>query len=142
MWLTDLMIDYMPMYSKFRTVESILVIAEFTMPLFCHNGSSETADNARRLAAVQASDDMELRHGTGTLPRFGILIPGIYGSPIGGSDRQIDAMISQSLSAGGADQATLQYFSLENPRIYAAVETIRTSMVSGDALRSFMIVAA
>ena len=33
MWLTDLMIDYMPMYSKFRTVESILVIAEFTMPL-------------------------------------------------------------------------------------------------------------
>ena len=33
MWLTDLMIDHMPMYSKFRTVESILVIAEFTMPL-------------------------------------------------------------------------------------------------------------
>ena len=33
MWLTDLFIDYMPMYSKFRAVESILVIAEFTMPL-------------------------------------------------------------------------------------------------------------
>lgn len=33
MWLTDLFIDYMPMYAKFRTVASILVIAEFTIPL-------------------------------------------------------------------------------------------------------------
>ncbi|MCR5152314.1 MAG: YfhO family protein [Prevotella sp.] len=31
--LTDFFIDYFPMYSKFRTVASILVIAEFTMPL-------------------------------------------------------------------------------------------------------------
>ena len=51
-------------------------------------------------------------------------------------------MIAQSLSAGGADQSTLQYFSLENPRIYAAIETIRHAMVSGDALRSFLVVAA
>lgn len=30
---TDFFIDYVPMYSKFRTVSSILVIAEFTIPL-------------------------------------------------------------------------------------------------------------
>ena len=30
--LTDFFIDYFPMYSKFRTVASILVIAEFTIP--------------------------------------------------------------------------------------------------------------
>lgn len=30
---TDLFLDYVPMYAKFRTVASILVIAEFTMPL-------------------------------------------------------------------------------------------------------------
>ena len=30
---TDLFLDYIPMYSKFRTVASILVIAEFTIPL-------------------------------------------------------------------------------------------------------------
>jgi hypothetical protein len=30
---TDFFIDYMPMYAKFRTVASILVIAEFTIPL-------------------------------------------------------------------------------------------------------------
>jgi len=33
MGLTDFFIDYVPMYSKFRTVASILVIAEFTIPL-------------------------------------------------------------------------------------------------------------
>ncbi len=33
MGLTDLFIDLMPMYAKFRAVESILVIAEFTIPL-------------------------------------------------------------------------------------------------------------
>ena len=33
MWLTDFFIDYVPMYAKFRTVASILVIAEFTIPL-------------------------------------------------------------------------------------------------------------
>lgn len=140
MWLTDLMIDHMPMYSKFRTVESILVIAEFTMPLLAIMALQKlltTPDAWQRFRRP-----MTWSFGTVlALCLAGILIPGIYGSPIGGSDRQIDAMISQSLSAGGADQTTLQYFSLENPRIYAAVETIRTSMVSGDALRSFMIVA-
>ena len=33
MWFTDIFLDYVPMYAKFRTVASILVIAEFTIPL-------------------------------------------------------------------------------------------------------------
>lgn len=33
MGLTDFFLDYVPMYDKFRTVASILVIAEFTIPL-------------------------------------------------------------------------------------------------------------
>ena len=33
MWFTDLFLDNVPMYAKFRTVASILVIAEFTIPL-------------------------------------------------------------------------------------------------------------
>ncbi len=33
MWFTNLFIDYFPMYAKFRTVSSILVIAEFCIPL-------------------------------------------------------------------------------------------------------------
>lgn len=141
MWLTDLMIDHMPMYSKFRTVESILVIAEFTMPLLA----------IMALQKLLTTPDAWQRFRKPMIWSFGlvmllclagIIMPGIYGSPIGGSDRQIDAMIAQSLSAGGADQSTLQYFSLDNPRIYSAIETIRHAMVSGDALRSFLVVAA
>ena len=33
MGVTDFFIDYVPMYNKFRAVSSILVIAEFTIPL-------------------------------------------------------------------------------------------------------------
>ena len=33
MGLTDFFLDYVPMYAKFRTVASILVVAEFTIPL-------------------------------------------------------------------------------------------------------------
>ncbi len=32
-WFSRLFFDYFPMYNKFRTVESILVVAEITMPL-------------------------------------------------------------------------------------------------------------
>ena len=33
MWLTELFFNYFPMYNKFRAVESILVVAEITIPL-------------------------------------------------------------------------------------------------------------
>ena len=33
MWLTELFFNYFPMYNQFRAVESILVVAEITMPL-------------------------------------------------------------------------------------------------------------
>ena len=38
MGLTDIFIDHVPMYNKFRTVSSILVIAEFTIPLLAMLG--------------------------------------------------------------------------------------------------------
>ena len=33
MWFTELFFNYFPMYNKFRAVESILIVAEITMPL-------------------------------------------------------------------------------------------------------------
>ncbi len=49
---TDLFIDYMPMYSKFRTVASILVIAEFTIPLLAVMALKEViSDTAGKTAA-------------------------------------------------------------------------------------------
>ena len=42
--LTDFFIDYVPMYSKFRTVDSILVFAEFTIPLLAMLALKEIVD--------------------------------------------------------------------------------------------------
>ena len=44
--LTDFFIDYVPMYSKFRTVASILVIAEFTIPLLAMLALKQWLDTA------------------------------------------------------------------------------------------------
>lgn len=44
MGLTDFFIDYIPMYNKFRAVSSILVIAEFTIPLLAIMALKEVID--------------------------------------------------------------------------------------------------
>lgn len=141
MWLTNLMIDYVPMYSKFRTVESILVIAEFTMPLLA----------AMALQKVIVNRDKWAEYKRPVLWAFGItflfcligiVAPGFYGSVISENDRQIDSMIAQSLAAQGFDPQQASVFSLQNPRIYNAIETLRQSMISDDAMRSFLFVSA
>jgi len=45
MGMTDFFLDYVPMYSKFRTVASILVIAEFTIPLLAMMALKEITDD-------------------------------------------------------------------------------------------------
>ncbi|MCI9607204.1 MAG: YfhO family protein [Muribaculaceae bacterium] len=141
MWLTDLMIDYMPMYSKFRTVESILVIAEFTMPLLA----------AMTLQKLISGRDRWAEYRKPFIWCFGItagicllaaVAPGIFGSVITDGDRNIDSILSQQLLQQGYDQATAATFSLQNPRIYNAVESLRQSMISADALRSLLFIAA
>ena len=52
MWLTDLFIDYVPMYAKFRTVASILVIAEFTIPLLALLALKQLIDSPESVVAT------------------------------------------------------------------------------------------
>ena len=49
MGLTDFFIDNMPMYAKFRTVASILVIAEFTIPLLAMLALKKLLDEPEKL---------------------------------------------------------------------------------------------
>ena len=49
MGLTDFFIDYVPMYSKFRTVASILVVAEFTIPLLAMMALKKIVDEPELL---------------------------------------------------------------------------------------------
>ena len=50
---TDFFLDYIPMYAKFRTVASILVIAEFTIPLLAMMALKQWMDDSQNPAPKQ-----------------------------------------------------------------------------------------
>lgn len=138
MVFTDIMLSVVPMYSKFRTVESILVIAEFTMPLLA----------AMALQKVVTTPDSFEKFKRPVFWCFGIslaicalgfIAPGMFGGVITDNDRMIDQYITSSLMQQGYDAATARQFSLQNPGIYSAVESLREGLISADALRSFLI---
>ncbi len=140
MAFTDIMLAVAPMYAKFRAVESILVIAEFTMPLLA----------VMALQQLVTTPDSYARYRRPLLWCFGVTLalcvigmvaPGVYGSAITDNDRMIDGYITSSLVQQGYDNATARSFSLSNPDIYAAVESLRYGLLEADAMRSFIIVA-
>lgn len=45
MWLTELFFQYFPMYNKFRAVESILIVAEMTIPLLGFLGLQQIVEH-------------------------------------------------------------------------------------------------
>lgn len=138
MTFTDIMLSVVPMYSKFRTVESILVIAEFTIPLLA----------VMALQQLLVTEGVYARYRKAFFWSFGItlglcvigwLAPGMFGSAISDNDRMIDGYIMSSLVQQGYDNSTARQFSLSNPAIYSAVESLRYGLVSADALRSLLI---
>ena len=137
MWFTDFFIDYIPMYSKLRTVESILVIAEFTIPVLAILALQKIITDPKKYKEAVCWS-------FGAVAFFcllGILAPGVYGSVITPNDENTSAMITQQLSAQGYDRETVRSFSLENPTIYHAIRTLRRSMIQSDALRSIIYLA-
>ena len=123
MWLTDWMIDHFPMYNKFRTVASILVIAEVAMPVLAVLGLRE----------LFKDEDGWRQHKVALLASFGIsaaicliaaIFPGIFG--------HFSAQEHEQLVASGQIQ---QY-----PSVDAAIAAVRGAMVSGDAWRSLIII--
>ncbi len=123
MWLTDWMIDHFPLYNKFRTVASILVIAEVAMPVLAVLGLRE----------LFKEPDGWRKHKVALLASFGIsaaiclivaIIPGVFG--------HFSAQEHEQLVASGQIQ---QYPSLD-----AAIAAVRGALVSGDAWRSLVFI--
>ena len=122
MWLTDWMIDHFPMYNKFRTVASILVIAELAMPLLAVLG----------LRQLFKDPDGWRNHRVALLVSFGAcalvclisaVIPSVFG--------HLSAQEHEQLVATGQ----LQQF----PSVDAAITAVRGALVSGDAWRSLLV---
>lgn len=125
MWFSDLFIDYFPLYNKFRTVSSILVIAEFTIPTlavlalveFLANPSRMVREERRALAISVA-----LTLGVAFLLA---LVPGMFFDFVSGEERELFR----------------QY--LGDPRVSSMITTlkeVRSGIVSADALRSFVVI--
>ena len=128
MGLTDFFIDHFPMYNKFRTVSSILVVAEFTIPLLA----------VLCLKEMFTREDFFKKYGTLTYVVFGAcallcvlfaIAPGMFG----GSPSAEEA---ERLNMALQGQSTLDQL----PGVTAAVEAIRHSLVSSDAWRSLVFI--
>lgn len=147
-WLSDAMIYHFPLYNKFRAVESILVIAEFAIPLL----------GVLALAQfLEAGKDAWKRYGRKLTISFGIpaffallalAAPSVYGSFISNRDQvyqnQAHQQILYQCYISGATQQEanelLYTYSLANPQVRQTVEALRSGMVRSDGLRSFVFV--
>jgi len=129
MGLTDFFIDHFPMYNKFRTVSSILVIAEFTMPLLA----------VLALKEMFTQDDFFKKYDKLTYGVFGAcallcalfaLAPSLFG---GGFTANETEGLNQLLGQQNKSLGDLPFFT-------AAVVDIRQSLVTADAWRSLFII--
>jgi hypothetical protein len=78
MWLTDLFLDYLPGYNKFRTVSMILVIAELTIPLLAFLGIKELISQKTSNADLIKSTKFALVISGGFCLFFALLGPTLF----------------------------------------------------------------
>ena len=124
MGLTDFFIDYFPMYAKFRTVASILVIAEFTIPLLAMLALKKVVDEpeilTQKIKYVYAS--FALTGGMALL--FAVMPDLFFGNYVSSGEMQ-------ALSQFPADQ--LQ-------PLLTNLSEMRRALFTSDAWRSFFII--
>lgn len=124
--LTDFFIDYFPGYNKFRTVSSILVVVEFTVPLLAALCLRKMLNTENFLGKFRWT--LYTVFGVFALICFmGWISPGIFGSPFSSSETQQLAQIGAFSNPAYA-------------RILNAVSESRLSLVSSDSFRSLVFI--
>ena len=124
MGFTDFFIDYIPMYSKFRTVSSILVVAEFTIPLLAMLALKEWVERPQLLKENRKEILISLGL-TGGLALLFALAPKLFFSSY------VSSMEMHALQGIPADQLV---------PLLANLEEVRMSMFTSDAWRSVLII--
>lgn len=139
MWVTDLFIDYVPMYSKFRTVESILVIVEFALPVLAMLGLRQVYSVPDGLRKYRES--IYVAFGLPALfCLIGWLAPSVFGAAITEGDMRTSQYITAQLQAAGYPEQVVRALSLDNPNVAGALSELRHGMVSADSLRSLIFI--
>lgn len=120
--LSEFFIDYFPLYNKFRTVESILVIAEFCMPVLAILALKEFFEkpDKKKLRALCISAGI-----TGGIALVAWLVPSLFGPFTYSIERD--------------------YYIANYPELAAlynnTIIPLRMSMLQADALRTFIFIA-
>ena len=128
--LTDFFIDYIPMYNKFRAVSSILVIAEFTIPLLAIFALKHVLDEPGIWKKYKKAFGISLALTAGVALLLAVA-PGSLGSGF------VPAQETQMLQ-NAVDRQMIPANELSG--ILANLAEMRGALVSADALRSFIII--
>ena len=128
--LTDFFIDYIPMYNKFRAVSSILVIAEFTIPLLAIFALKRVLEEPGIWKTNKKAFGISLTLTAGVALLL-VIAPGSLGSGF------VPAQEAQMLQ-NAVDQQMIPANELSG--ILANLAEMRGALVSADALRSFIII--
>ena len=126
MGFTNFFLDYIPMYAKFRTVASILVIAEFTIPLLAALALKKIVDEPEVLTKQMKFVYISLALTAGVALLIA-LFPGMMEPFISDQERQMITSIQ------GMDGNTAN-------TILSNIAAMREAMVSADAWRSVIII--
>lgn len=118
--LTEWFIDYFPMYNKFRTVSSILVVAEFCIPVLAIMALKQFFENPdkKQLQALFIATGI-----TGVIALLAFVAPGIFGSFTSYYENDMIAQNAQLRS------------------LFDGIAEARQAVLSADALRTFIYIA-
>ena len=124
MGFTDFFLDYVPMYAKFRTVASILVIAEFTIPLLAMLALKELMDKPELLKPRMKYVGISFLL-TGGIAMLFSLMPSMF----------FDSFISSG------EMRAIQSLPAEYIQpLVANLTEMRKAVFTADAMRSFYII--
>lgn len=151
MSLTDLFIDIVPMYSKFRTVESILVIAQFTMPLLGVLGLQKllTAPNHGREYFKQVAWAFGV---PAAICLIAIVVPSTFGPFVTSTDYSLSSQYVQKITHDAAThgidpnspqvQQIIALSNIENLNngIFRTIASTREAILVADAWRSLWFI--
>lgn len=127
--VTDFFIDYVPMYSSFRTVSSILVIAEFTIPLLAIFALKQWLTEREALKTYRNEYLLSLALTLG-IALLIWLAPGIITDFIPAQEAQ---MLTQASEQGSIPKEMLG-------GIMANLTEMRQALVNADAWRSALVI--
>lgn len=124
MGFTDFFLDYIPMYAKFRTVASILVIAEFTIPLLAMLALKKLMDEPEQLKPRMKYVGISFLLTGGIALLFSIMPSMFFDSFISSSEmRAIQGLPAEYIQP-----------------LVANLTEMRQAVFTADALRSFYII--